>query len=144
MLKQILFLGCFIFFIGNICSQSVAVLTINITNSKGEALNSKLAYMYNGEKKIAWSFSDEKGNFSFIIESPPLQNDSIFILINITKQDSVIIKLNELFLFNESKIENHNIFISEYLFFETYNDFKKYYNNNVFPKRKKTKAKDVK
>lgn len=144
MLKQIFLLGCFIIFIGNIFSQSIAVLTINITNSKGEDLSSKLADMYNGNKKIAWSFSDEKGNFSFIIESPPLQNDSIFILINITKQDTIAIKLNELFLFKESIFDNHNILISEYLFFETYNDFKKYYNNNVFPKRKNTKAKDIK
>ena len=43
MLKQFLFLVCFIILIGNICSQSVAVLTINTTNSKGDYLSSKLA-----------------------------------------------------------------------------------------------------
>lgn len=100
--------------------------------------------MYAKNKKIAWAFSDENGDFSFIIENPPFLIDSIFILINIIDKDTVKIKLNELFLFKKSYINNLNILISEYLFFETYDNFKEYYNKNVMPKRKNTRAKDIK
>jgi hypothetical protein len=143
MLKQILFFCCLIFYISNIYSQPVAVFTINITNSNGKAFSSKLATMYNGNEKIAWTFSDENGDFSFIIKNIHFQTDSGFILIEETETSIDKIRLNELLLFKEFNVNNFNIIITEYLYFETYDNFKKYYNNNVIPNRKNTKAKDV-
>ena len=88
---------------------------------------------------INWSFTDENGKLSFIIDTIPLNTDSVYFYIkaedNISCNENIF--MNELNLFECNKISNYIITIVGFKRF-TKEEYQKYVKKNkLLPGRKK-------
>lgn len=141
---QIIVLFIFIPFV--VFSQDLFMLKIKAINSRNNSpITYKDAVLYYNLKVLDNSFIDEKGSFTFIIETIPFNTDSIYFYLKTedTLSSNTKIYINKLNLLEGNNITNYNIRITDFRYFTTEEYTKYCKENGVIPRRKKTLAKDV-
>ena len=144
MKEQLFFI--FILTVFSLSAQNISMLDVEIKDNYGQPLSNTNLYLYDGNTKLSWSFSDEKGNANFLIDSLSFNSDSVYLLINtgITLSSNTKIFINNLKLLESNKIGNISIKITDFKLF-TQEEFSAYCKKNgLMPLRKNTLAKDVK
>lgn len=144
-MKKTLITVCsiFILFISN--AQNIGVLNLIINDSAGNPMTFKNAHLYSSTKVMNWSFTDEKGELSFKIDTIPSNIDSVYFKIkteDILSSDTKIF-INKLNLFDRNKVENYIITIVGFHRFtvKEYQEFIKEY--QLMPNRTKVIKKDI-
>jgi hypothetical protein len=104
-----------------------------------QPLANKNLYLYNSNAKLSWSYSDEKGKASFLIDSIPLNSDAVYFLIKTEDSLSSNIKIfiNELRLLENNRIGNYYIKITDFKLFSLEEYIKYSKKNELMPLRKK-------
>lgn len=134
-ITSLLFFSSFVF------SQNLSILKIKILDSNSHrAIAYKEAILYNGSIELNSSFIDEEGKCTFIINDTTFTNsDSIHFCIKIDdfSLSNSYIYINNLKLFENNKIGNFSIKITDffYLTTEEYTEYCK--KNNLIPRKKK-------
>ncbi len=128
-------------------SQNIYVLKIAVFDSySNKPITYKEAILYNETNAVNCSFSDETGELSFVIDSIPINTDSIYFLIKTgdSLSGNTKIYVNNLNLLDSNEIGNYSVKITGFKLF-TQKEYVNYCKKNgLIPRRKKTLAKDVK
>jgi hypothetical protein len=123
-------------------AQSISIIGLNVKRNDIPS-SYKNIYLFDGADKISWSFTDEDGKCSFIIDPIPHNTDSIYISIKEENSSSSRIYLDELNLLRRNDFEGYAIRIIDLKLFNK-DEYEKYIRENKFiPKRKKNLAKDI-
>ena len=134
----------FIFLSFTVFSQNVSMLKITVFEDDfNKPTAYKEAILYNGQKVLGNSFSDDNGIFTFIVDSLPFKSDSVYFIINTgdTFSNNTKIFINNLRLLESNKVGKHSIKITGFMCFtkEEYTWYSKKY--GLMPRRKKNFSK---
>lgn len=118
MKEQMLFIY-FIFIVFSVNSQSIYTLDVKMKGNSGYPLSNKHLYLYKGDVKLSWSFSDEEGKCSFLIDSIPFNSDSVYFILKAVDSLNRNIKMfsNKLNLLEGNEIDNYSIKITNFRMF---------------------------
>lgn len=142
-MKKIIILQFFIFISFISFAQTPEILKLKITNKVGYPIIYKFAYIYQGNSKISWSFSNKNGEFDFVIEPVPINYDSIYLFI---EDENIIdtIFIGKFNILTSNEISSYIITTLEFKRFLTSIEFKEYSKKyGLIPKRQKGLEKDV-